>query len=293
MYQRPNQFWIIWSVISLYRLKNSFFILFGAFMIKAEMCELLLSLLKVFWSIKVGHKQHLCEIMKPWCGRDFAASKLSNLRILIKYKLLSERQIYTKFSWSSCCASLTFENCKTSCMVLYLCAESKNILSQTFNFAKKFLSIFLPSYDPKKNQFSPNKWHFEISAFTWPRIQNWCSASTTTALSRRMHCWETAGIEPHFDIISTFLILKRLQVKNLILLKFLHFWSQKACYNLKTLAAWTCIPCWRRTVVVAKTKSLPLIWPVRITRTGTGTNTDQIQMKTPIQIKITKSQIQT
>ena len=98
---------------SLDRLKNSFFILIGAFMIKAEMCELLLSLLKVFWSIKVGHKQHLCEIMKPWCGRDFAASKLSTLRILIKYKLLSERQIYTKFSWSSCCASLTFENCKT------------------------------------------------------------------------------------------------------------------------------------------------------------------------------------
>ena len=113
MYQRPNQFWFIWSVILLDRLKNSFFMLFGAFMIKAEMCELLLSLLKVFWSIKVGHKQHLCEIMKPWCGRDFAASKLSNLRILIKYKLLSERQIYTKFSWSSCCASLTFENCKT------------------------------------------------------------------------------------------------------------------------------------------------------------------------------------
>ena len=113
MYQRPNQFWIIWSVILLDRLKNSFFILFGAFMIKAEMCELLLSLLKVFWSIKVGHKQHLCEIMKPWCGRDLATSKLSTLRILIKYKLLSERQIYTKFSWSSCCASLTFENCKT------------------------------------------------------------------------------------------------------------------------------------------------------------------------------------
>ena len=113
MYQRPNQFWIIWSVISLDRLKNSFFILIGAFMIKAEMCELLLSLLKVFWSINVGHKQHLCQIMKPWCGRDLATSKLSTLRILIKYKLLSERQIYTKFSWSSCCASLTFENCKT------------------------------------------------------------------------------------------------------------------------------------------------------------------------------------
>ena len=113
MYQRPNQFWIIWSVILLDRLKNSFFILIGAFMIKAEMCELLLSLLKVFWSIKVGHKQHLCEIMKPWCGRDLATSKLSTLRILIKYKLLSERQIYTKFSWSNCCASLTFENCKT------------------------------------------------------------------------------------------------------------------------------------------------------------------------------------
>ena len=98
MYQRPNQFWIIWSVISLDRLKNSFFILFGAFMIKAEMCELLLSLLKVFWSIKVGHKQHLCEIMKPWCGRDLVTSKLSTLRILIKYKLLSERQIYINYS---------------------------------------------------------------------------------------------------------------------------------------------------------------------------------------------------
>ena len=55
------------SDISLDRLKNSFFILIGAFMIKAEMCELLLSLLRVFWSIKVGHKQRLCEIMKPWC----------------------------------------------------------------------------------------------------------------------------------------------------------------------------------------------------------------------------------
>ena len=215
MYQRPNQFWIIWSVISLDRLKNSFFILIGAFMIKAEMCELLLSLLKVFWSIKVGHKQRLCEIMKPWCGRDLATSKLSTLRILIKYKLLSERQIYINSheavvvqAWLLRIAKL----CLTSGMALYLWAESKNILSHTLHFARKFLSTFLPSFDSKKNLLSPNKWHFQISAFTWPRIQNWCSASTTTALSRRMRCWETAGIEPHFDKISTFLILKRLQV---------------------------------------------------------------------------------
>ena len=124
----------------------------------------------------------------------------------------------------------------------------------------------------KKSVFI-NKWHVEITAFTWPRIRNWCSASTTTALSRRMHCWETAGIEPHFNQISTLQIPKNL-------------------LKSQTLTAWTCIPCWRRTVVVAKTKSLPLIWPARITRTGTGTNTNQIQMKTPIQIK-TKSQIQT
>ena len=156
MYQRPNQFWIIWSVILLDRLKNSFFILIGAFMIKAEMCELLLSFLKVFWSIKVRHKQHLCEIMKPWCGRDLATSKLSTLRILIKYKLLSERQIYINSheavvvqAWLLRIAKL----CLTSCMALYLWAESKNVLSQTFNFAKKFLSIFLPSYDPKKISF--------------------------------------------------------------------------------------------------------------------------------------------
>ena len=147
----------------------------------------------------------------------------------------------------------------------------------------------------KKSVFI-NKWHVEITAFTWPRIRNWCSASTTTALSRRMHCWETAGIEPHLNYISSLLAESLLQSQTAgIEPHFNQISTLQIPKNLlksQTLTAWTCIPCWRRTVVVAKTKSLPLILPARITRTGTGTNTNQIQMKTPIQIK-TKSEIQT
>ena len=42
-----------------------------------------------------------------------------------------------------------------------------------------------------------------ISAYMWHPTQNWYFASMTTALSRRMHCWGTAG-ENHDDLIHIY-----------------------------------------------------------------------------------------
>ena len=62
-----------------------------------------------------------------------------------------------------------------------------------------------------------------------------------------MHCWETAGIEPHLNYISTFLAESLLQSQTAGIEPHFNqistFLIPKSLLQSQTLAAWTCTPC--------------------------------------------------